>query len=137
MLKKLTLAILAAAFVVSPVVAQNPDGSITLTPSKLYELIQETRGQAANVASMLKDRIKKSDQLHADHFTAQHVLINNLDKRVYALEHTSPINPSDTLRIQTLEKKVHSLTEIVKMMRERRSSGGVTQIQSNAVSIEN
>lgn len=59
MFKPLTLAILTAAFAVSPALAQNPDGSITLTPSKQYELLQETRDQVARITAELRSRNQK------------------------------------------------------------------------------
>lgn len=54
MFKSLTLAILMAAFAVSPALAQNPDGSITLTPSKLYEMIEVEKKKSTHQTEILK-----------------------------------------------------------------------------------
>lgn len=133
MFRKLTLAILAAAFVVSPALAQSEVKSV-----------QETREQTAHIAWGLRNKnqeltarvaeLERREKLHATaignlavklNITDGHVrkvdyqTIGEIQKRIMRLENTSPINPSDTLRIQTLEKKVHSLTQTVKMLRER------------------
>jgi hypothetical protein len=82
---------------------ENPDGSVTLTPSKQYEMLTETREQVANCVNFLRNRIKK------------------LEDRVFALENTSAINPSDTRRIQELERIVHGLQKQVTILHGKKA----------------
>ena len=85
-------------FHVYQIVRENPDDSITLTPSKQYEMLVETRDQVAACVTFLRGRLQR------------------LESRVAALENTSSINPSDTVRIQELERIVHGLQKQVTIL---------------------
>lgn len=109
-MRKVLLGIIGALVISTPAIAVEPDWERDgftvyqmIRDDSADEKLAETRSQVAACIAFLRGRLSK------------------LEDRVAALENTSAINPADTLRIQTLEKKVHSLTEIVKMIRERKA----------------
>lgn len=96
--KRVCLIVVGSQIVLSAAVCaqSNPDGSVTLTPSKLYELVQETRDQVANIVRMNNRKEEVQDKkvthlintvkLMQENNAHKAVVIHDLIARTYELE---------------------------------------------------